>query len=396
MFYPPQNAATSHYLGEVCRTLSKRGHEVSVISSKQEYLKGKTSLPGSEVLDGVYVKRLWGLGLGKGSGLRRLFDYGIFWLLALWELLRRPKVDVVICLTSPPMIDLIGLMHRIIYRSRLVVWSMDCYPEMLVRTGTCQSNDLLIHCLRWLRRFVAKRTDLAFALDEEMRRFLQDEGIKNVVCLYNWGDECDEPDKIIVGEMRQKLAGNARFLALYTGNLGPPHDFHTFLEIAEFFRNDRDIQFVFIGGGAYWDSLKEEIQTRRLKNFHIENYISKDQMAVALQTADLLLLCLRTEIVGVASPSKIYGYLLAGRPILFVGPEKSEAGRAVLLSGCGQVTPIGNAESGICFIQKLKENTDLIEKLGQSGNLYYKAHYGRDRSIDTFERSLQHLISSNR
>jgi glycosyltransferase involved in cell wall biosynthesis len=393
MFYPPQNAATSHYLGDMCQALAARGHHISVICSKQDYLEGTIPLPSQETRNGVSIKRLWGTGLGKKNRVRRLCDYAVFWGLSLLELLRRPGMDAVICLTSPPMIDLAGLFHRTVHGSRLVIWSMDCYPEMLVRTGILGPSSLLFQILRRLRLFAAKRTDLGFALDQDMKRHLESEGLRRVVCLRNWGDESgSQIPEAELAAMKKHLAGDTSFLVLYAGNLGPPHEFITFLDIAEAIIHHEQVRFVFRGGGELWEPLQNAVRERNLSNVQIAGYLPKEQMPVALQAADLLLMCLNPEIVGVASPSKLYGFLLAARPILFVGPEQSETGAAIKASGCGIVVKAGGSEPAVRFISDLMCHPDTLLHLGRAGRSHYEEHYGLFRSAETMEQTLLSLL----
>lgn len=394
MFYPPQNAATAHYLGDLCEGLAARGHEVEVICSGQGYLGGLDELPRREIRCGVRVTRLWGSGLGKRGWVRRLCDYGIFWVLAAGAVLRRRHPDWVVCLTSPPLIDLVGVLHRMVHRSRLAIWSMDCYPEMLVRTGLLGPSSLRLRALASARSLCAARTDLAIALDSDMARQLRGEGYRQVVCITNWGDE-PRPEicPSEVAHLRRELAGDAWFLALYAGNLGRPHDFQAMLAVAEALRNRVDVRFAFRGGGESWSDLVAQIRKRNLRQVTVSGYLPKDAMPAALAAADLLIMCLKPAIVGVASPSKLYGYLFAGRPILYFGPQESEAGRAIEVAGCGWVVSGDDASAASHWVEQLVDHPARGLAMGRAAAEFYAAHYGRESSVASFEGQLSSALS---
>lgn len=392
MFFPPHNAPTGHYLAAGCQALAAAGHAVSVIASKQSYLQDGYKLSPHRQENNVDVIRVWGAGLGKMSPLKRVIDYATFFFLAFVKLMLSPRIDAVVCMTSPPMIDVIGLLHRFLYKSKLVLWSMDCYPEMLLRSGVYPSTNPTFRFLKTIRSLAARRTDLAFALDVDMESLLAREGYKNIVHLYNWDDgEKDQIGPTEVQELKDELVGKNNYLVLYLGNLGAPHEFDTFLDIADGLKCRGDLRFVFVGGGTRWPALNKAIEQRQLDNVSVRDYLPKEQAAVALRTADLLLLCLRPEIVGVASPSKIYGYLAAGRPVLYVGPAESHVGRIIKEAHCGCVTAIGEPNTGKIFLERLLNEPGRIQKLGMLGRQYYQRHYGQECFAQVFRDALGSL-----
>jgi colanic acid biosynthesis glycosyl transferase WcaI len=399
MFYPPHNAPTGHFLADMCRYLAEKGHDVAVITSKQNYLQGISCLPSREKKEGVEIIRIWGPGLGKMGRFSRMADYAAFFAVTTWRLLLRGSADIVVCMTSPPMIDLIGLLHRLVHQSKFAVWSMDCYPEMLIRTGFCRYSSLSVRFLKKVRSFVAQHTDLIFALDHDMELLLRQEGYKNVTCVHNWADEDGRSIELCskkIETLKAKLAGRKKFLALYLGNMGLPHEFGTFLDIAGGLQDHDELQFAFVGGGTLWPQLKAQTRERQIQNLQIFDYIPKKMVPVALQAADILLVCLRPEIVGVASPSKTYGYLHAGRPILFVGKPDGHIGKTLRNSGCGEATAIDRPQPGIDFVKSLLADPAKIQSMGKVARSYYEENFGKQNSMDLFEETLEACVKNPR
>src|SRR5262245_19791159 len=102
-FYAPDHAATSQILTELCEDLAALGDEVTVIASRGSYLGGGR-LSATEVIQGVRVVRPWATSLGKATIAHRLTDYLSFWATAVARAALEARPDVMLVLTTPPMI----------------------------------------------------------------------------------------------------------------------------------------------------------------------------------------------------------------------------------------------------------------------------------------------------
>ena len=81
-------------------------------------------------------------------------DYESFYTLAVWRALTLPRPDVCLALTTPPFIALIGVLLRYVRRTRLVLWSMDLYPDIAVVCGMLREGSLLHRLLAAVARFL--------------------------------------------------------------------------------------------------------------------------------------------------------------------------------------------------------------------------------------------------
>jgi hypothetical protein len=116
-----------------------------------------------------------------------------------------------------------------------------------------------------------------------------------------------------------------RFVVMYSGNHSPANPITTLLQAAVVLRDDSRLMFVFVGGGLGKRDVDQAIETHRLKNVRSLPYQPLDRLQQSLSAADLHVVTLGNDMVGIIHPCKIYGAMAVGRPVLFVGPRPSHA-----------------------------------------------------------------------
>ena len=79
------------------------------------------------------------------------------------------------------------------------------------------------------------------------------------------------------------------------------------------------IEFLFIGGGAQRRMIEDEVRRRALPNVQFRPYQDRAALSFSLGVGDVHLVSQRPEVEGYVFPSKLYGILAAGRPVVFIG-----------------------------------------------------------------------------
>ena len=134
-YYAPDEAATAQLLTDLGRHLVGRGHRVDVICSRRSYVDPSRVYRGAETIDGVAVRRTWTTGFGRDTRPGRMADYLGFMAGAGWTLALEREVDVVVALTTPPMLATVALAAARLRRARLLCWVMDVYPDLAFELG---------------------------------------------------------------------------------------------------------------------------------------------------------------------------------------------------------------------------------------------------------------------
>ena len=106
-FYPDV-VSTAQHLTELATELSARGHDVTVIASDRGYDDPAKRFPRRESWNNINIVRIPSLSLGKNSRWRRVLNFGSFAIVCALRLLFMRRFDVVVALTSPPLISFLG------------------------------------------------------------------------------------------------------------------------------------------------------------------------------------------------------------------------------------------------------------------------------------------------
>lgn len=187
-FYIPDTAATGQLLADVAEGLAAQGHEVHVICSRRRYGDGLDAFAAQEEIDGVHVHRVGATGFGRGRVVGRLLDYLSFYILAARRAFLLPRMDVCIALTTPPFIAIIGLMLHRWRGTKVVVWTMDVYPEVAVAFEVIGERSLLRNLLARLSRRVYRAAAAVISLGDVMADRLTEAGAprEKIVVVHNW------------------------------------------------------------------------------------------------------------------------------------------------------------------------------------------------------------------
>jgi colanic acid biosynthesis glycosyl transferase WcaI len=153
---------------DLAESLVECGVEVTALSGRGRY-NGGERLSAAEEYKGVRIERAWSTSRGKGSGFSRLSDYLSFYFGASWKLMRLPRHDVVMALTTPPLIGLIAVTIGRARRMRVVSLVQDVYPDVAVALGTIRKGNPATRLLDALGRYLLRKSDRIVVLGECMR-----------------------------------------------------------------------------------------------------------------------------------------------------------------------------------------------------------------------------------
>jgi glycosyltransferase involved in cell wall biosynthesis len=390
-FFHPDLSATAQIAKDLAEDLADRGIEVTAMASRGSYLGGGR-LPARDRHGRVEIVRVAATSLGKRTLLHRAVDYASFYVAAAAALARLPRHDVVVALTTPPLIAAAGLVARTLKGSRLVCWVQDLYPEIAVAFGALPARSLATRAMAAVSRAVLRRSDAVVALGDEMRARCVAAGAApdRTVVIPNWADaQGIRPVARAENGLRPALAAGAQLLAMYSGNMGRGHDVETLLAAARLLRDHEGIRLVFVGDGAKRPLV--EAAARELPNVRLEPYQPRERLSESLSAADVHLIALSPEVEGLAEPSKLYGIMAAGRPALFVGPAGSEVARTLERERCGALVANGDARGLAAALVALAADAGACEEMGGRARRALEERYQRTIATRRFAMLLEEL-----
>jgi colanic acid biosynthesis glycosyl transferase WcaI len=347
------------------------------VATRGSYLGGER-LPARDSWRGVAIRRLWATSLGKRTLFHRGLDYASFYASAALAMAAMPRHDVVLALTTPPLIAAAGLVARFLKGTKLAYWVQDLYPEVAVAFGALGAGSPAARLMGAVSRAVLSRADAVVALGESMRRRCVAAGAVpgRTAVIPNWSDgSAVRPVPHQANPLRAGMAAGAGCLVMYSGNIGRGHDVETLLGAARALRGRRDVAFLFAGEGAR--RAEVERSAGELPNVRLGSYQPRERLAESLSAADLHLVSLSAELEGLIEPSKLYGIMAAGRPALFVGPPGSEVALTVEREKCGVALRNGDSVGLAAAIAGLADRPSERERMGHAAREALLARYDR-------------------
>jgi glycosyltransferase involved in cell wall biosynthesis len=337
--FHPDVASSGQHLTDLAVELAVRGHRVTVVASRRGYDDPTVRFAKRETWKGISIIRIPSLGLGKQSKWRRALDFASYWLSCLSRLFVLPRFDVVVALTSPPLISFLGALFARLKGTRFVYWVMDLNPDQAIAAGWLHERSPLCKLLDIMLRYSLRRADCVVALDRFMKARIAAKGVPaaNIVVIPPWShDEEIGYDEHGRQRFRARHRLNDKFVIMYSGNHSPCHPLDTLLEAAERLACHPQIVFCFVGGGKEFRKVQNFASQRRMKNIVCLPYQPLDQLSESLSAADLHVVVLGDPFVGIVHPCKIYNILRIGFPFLAIGPASSHLTDLLAQSNLGE------------------------------------------------------------
>lgn len=397
-FYPPDLSPTAHLAAALAENRAQRGDTVTVVASKHGYVLPLGAAPPSTAPN-LVIHRVWTPGLGKATFFKRFLDYTAFYLLAAWKLVTLPAQDVIVALTTPPCIGWTAVLHRMLHpRTRLILWNMDCYPDVAERSDAIRRNGLLARFMRSRNKSIFRRLDHLVCLDHAMARHICAQHARHnptlpVTVIPNW----ERADFFPAGERPEPWTPpssvdiDGKFVILYLGNAGYGHQFETVIDAAEQLKDD-GVAFLFVGGGSRWPALRRARNERGLTNIILHDYIPKEQTPSVMAVADCALTTLRDNMLGMMSPSKTHSNMAMGLPVVYVGPAGSNVDEAITQYDCGVSLRHGDTQTLVDFVRRVRQDPARLEQLSRNARRAFEEAYCDTVCMPRFNAVIDHVM----
>ena len=189
--------------------------------------------------------------------------------------------------------------------------------------------------------------------------------------------------------LRGEWGLDGKFVVGYSGNLGRAHEYGTLLAAAEALRDERDMVFLFIGGGASMDGLRAEAGRAGSGICCFGHTSPTSALRESLAVPDVHLVVLRPEMEGLIVPSKFYGIAAAGRPTIFVGSLEGEIAGLLAEGEAGFSVAMGDGEGLADAILRLRDDPEFRERMGRNARRLCEERFSRRAALERWEEVLE-------
>ena len=362
-YYPPDTSATAKMAVQVAETLAKV-HRVTVVAGRPSYDPDEFypyKLLRRDTRNGVLVERVGSTAYPRHEMKRRVSNYLSYLALAVPRALAiRP--DVVLAMTDPPVAGIAGAFIARLAGRPFVYNIRDLYPDMAVG-GDIVRPDGWVQRWEKMHRKALKRAARVIVLGDDMRDRILAKGVapERVVVVRDgatFPPSMPAKNDPVVQEIRSGFP----FVALHAGNLGFYGAWGTLLKAAEILRNE-NAALVFVGDGANRASL--QASAAGSPNVRFLPFRPFEQVPHVMMAGDVHIVTIKRGLEGVVVPSKLYSILAAGRPVLAVAPDSSDAARIVTESGCGLAADPDDPAAVAKAICELRSDSARLCEMGR-------------------------------
>jgi len=211
----------------------------------------------------------------------------------------------------------------------------------------------------------------------------------------NWIDERNiypiDKGHTKIKEFKDRYSLNDKFIIMYSGNIGLYYDLENIIKVIGKFSHRNDVVFAFVGDGTMKSTLKQYVEENSLKNVKFIPYQNKEDLIYSLNAGDVHLVTNQKGIKGISVPSKIYGVLAVGKPILGVLEKDSEAELIIRNCNCGIVVEPKDYKGIELALNKILDEKDTMQTLGKKGRTYLEENLTKDMSIRKYIDILSRL-----
>lgn len=395
--YVPDPASVGQHMHDAAAEMVKRGYRTIVYASARGYDDPSNTYQARETLDGVDVRRLPFSSFGKRSIKVRLLAQFIFLLQVVLRGLFTRKLGAVLVSTSPPMASIAAVTLAKLRRVPIVFWAMDLNPDQMIAMGMITENSAPARVFNFLNRRLLDNSTAIVALDRFMldRLNKKREVTDRTAVFPPWPHEDSvEPVDHADNTFRREHDLDGKFVVMYSGNHSPANPIKTIIDAAKKLADRDDIVFMFIGGGLQKEEVEAAINDG-CDNIRSLPYQPLETLRFSLSAADLHVVTVGDDVVGIVHPCKIYGAMAVARPVLTFGPERCHLSDLVDRYDIGVHIPHGQVDAAVKAITSLAaESPKKRAVMGARARAAVTDHLSKPRLCGRFADITQAAIEA--
>ena len=390
----PDDVVSAQHMDGLAAGLVSRGWKVKAWPSNRGCRNDDVIYPPDDSYQGVEISRIWRPRFKQASFWGRLANSAVMisaWCrLAFLKSTERP--DIVIVGTDPIFAVIVAIPLKLFAPNMVIChWCFDLHPEAAFANGLVSEKSFLSRIICRVLKAAYRNCDLMVDIGPAMRRRLRryDHKAKEVQ-LTPWALREPPSPTATDSAVRTELFGDASLGLLYSGNFGEAHSFTEVLSLARTLRDHPTIKFCFAVRGNKVAELKAAVTDEDV-NICFAPFAPIEQLEKRLGAADIHIASLHEKWAGIAVPSKFFGSLAVGRPVLYAGAIDSDLGEWVKRFRVGWRLDEDTVSQVAKELIELAKNAKLITEFQARAHKVYEEHYSQQAIIQRWSDELEKL-----
>jgi glycosyltransferase involved in cell wall biosynthesis len=360
----------------IAKELIKSGHQVTMLTTSSS-INRKVERKNIDGIDVIYLKIPYDQKMGI---FKRLLSFVSFMFKSTWIAFKQKKINLVIATSTPLTVGFPALILKKFKRIPYVFEVRDLWPEVPIQMGAIK-NKILIKLLNWFEKTIYKNAVHVIALspgmmDGVVKKLKSDSKVSMIPNMAKIDEFYPRP-KSKESFIKYNL-NESTFKAIHFGSLGLANGAEYIIEAAKSCKEDKTIEFIFIGGGSTEESLKNLCKSYGLENVKFLGAFSMKDTSEIVNICDVSVVTFSNiPILYTNSPNKLFDSLSAGKPIIVNSPGWTKD--LVEKERCGFYSDINNSVELIDKINILRMNSELFEEYSLNS---------RKLAENTFDKSI--------
>src|SRR5882724_3794869 len=390
LYYPPDISATAKMARTVVDALISR-HNVTVLCGRPSYDPTERRAwrwYQAEVTELTRIIRTGSTDFARFEMKKRVLNYLSYVALAVPRALFVP-CDAVLAMTDPPFCGIAGAFVALLKGKPYVYNIRDMYPDMAVGSSIVEPG-LLARIWEKMHRWALRRATRVVVLGEDMRARIVAKGVEpSRIVIVRDGAEifpttappATDPEAV------RAIRGNFSFVLLHAGNLGFYGAWNTLVSAARSLAGD-GVGLVFVGDGAQ----RAEVEAAAVGagNIRFLDFFPAAKIPSVLAAADAHVITVKRGLEGVVVPSKMYGILAAGKPIVAVAPAETDVVTLGMRSGFAVSADPDKPADVVSAVRLLAGDAQKLKIMGKAARAA-SPDYDRVKELQKFVEIFDHL-----
>jgi putative colanic acid biosynthesis glycosyltransferase WcaI len=384
LYYPPDTSATAK-MAEMVATALAQSHQLTILSGRPSYdptERRPWRLWQTERFGNIRIIRVGSTAFPRFNMKKRVLNYLTYVKLAVPVALFL-RCDVILAMTDPPFEGIVGAFVALLKRKPFLYNIRDLYPDMAIG-GSIVKPGKLSRLWERLHRWALRRAAKVIVLGEDMKARIVAKGVRaECVEIVRDGAEIPPPGSAppqFDEEVIRAVRGDFKFVLLHAGNLGFYGAWETLFAAAKILE-DQNIGFVFVGEGAERSRL--EAAAKEIKNVTFLPFFPASKIPSVLAAPDAHLITVKRGLEGVVVPSKLYGILAAGKPVVAVASSECDAASLALAQGFGLAADPDRPEDLANAVRALASDPARVERMSRAARTAAPS-YDRVKELQKF------------
>jgi len=391
-YFPPEIGTSANLFCELATGLSKKNHNVTVITSfpwynlKQIPGKYQGKLAMRERLNGFAIRRL-ALPVPGPHKLKLVSGHLTAPFTSAISGLVSDDPDIVYVYSPPLLMGITGWIIEALRDVPFVMGVQDLHPQCYIDQGILK-NPLAIWMLESLEKVCYKKASvITVHSDGNKQHIVKQKRVPagKVYVLPNWIDTDELKPLPRDNDFSREHGLNGKFVVGYAGTLGMSQGLMSLVEAAALLKNEKDIEFFIVGDGIEKEAMLGRVNDLGLQNIRFLGMQPKSLYPWVVASCDVGLVTLNAKVRTPVIPSKIQSLMAAGRTVLGSMPLDGDAPKLIDKAACGICIGPEDPESLAEKILYLSKNPELCSEFSRCGREFVAREMSLERVVSDLE-----------